>query len=368
MDPSTTSVGAPVDRPLFVVGYPRSGTTMLRLMLHSHPRLAIPYETSFLLAAYRHRRQFSNLTDPANHRRLADFIVSRQEGKFDLLGLERSSTRERILAAPPTLGSALAAVYSAYAERHGKPRWGDKRPSYVRWLGVLLRLFPDAQIINIVRDGRDCMASLLDVPWYSKDIYYWVAQWTAAVDIAARAQQRLPAGTFCQLRYEDLVTSPEPQLRRLCDFLGETYDPAMSEPNRLAESLVPPSKIWHGRTRSPVTTDRIGAWAKRLEPWQVEVCEAAMGERLRALGYELSGAARPALTHRLRSARAAVRPRLSPFKRAVVGAWGHLRPSPVLAAQPALAAQPVAPRPVAPRPAPGDLSPSVGAAGRTPPG
>jgi len=335
---------------------------MLRLMLHSHPRIAIPYETGFLLGAYRHRREFGDLSVEANRRRLARFIVDRKEGKFDLLGLDGDEVVERILAAPPTLGSALAAVYAAYAERHGKPRWGDKRPSYVRWLDVLLRLYPDAQIVSIVRDGRDCLASLLDMPWYSKDFYYWVAQWNAAVDIADRAQARLPAGSFCQVRYEDLVASPEPLLRRLCDFLGETYDPAMSEPNRLATAIVPRSKAWHGRTRTPVTTERIGTWAGRLEPWQVGVCEAAMGERLRSLGYELSGAPRPALPHRLRYARAAVRPRLSPVKRTATGAWDRLWPSPPLAARP------VAPRPVAPRPAPGGVSPTVGAAGRTPPG
>ena len=77
MDESTTSVGAPVDRPLFVVGYPRSGTTMLRLMLHSHPRIAIPYETSFLLAAYRHRRRFVLRQEPDEStvaQRLGDLI------------------------------------------------------------------------------------------------------------------------------------------------------------------------------------------------------------------------------------------------------------------------------------------------------
>ena len=342
---------------------------MLRLMLHSHPRIAIPYETSFLLGAYRHRRQFGDLTLEANRRRLARFIVDRKEGKFDLLGLDGDDVVERIVAAPPTLGSALAAVYAAYAERYGKPRWGDKRPSYVRWLDVLLRLYPDAQIVSIVRDGRDCLASLLDMPWYSKDFAYWVAQWNAAVDIAARAEARLPAGSFCQLRYEDLVASPEPWLRRLCDFLGETYDPAMSEPDRLATDIVPRSKTWHGRTRTPVTTSRIGTWAGRLEPWQVEVCEAAMGDRLRALGYELSGAGRPALAHRLRYARAAVRPRLSPVKRSVLAAWDRLRSAPPMAdlAGSAGGAGRVGPRPVAPRSAPGGVSPTVGAAGRTPP-
>jgi hypothetical protein len=326
-----------MDRPIFVVGFPRSGTTLLRLMLHSHPRIAIPYETSFLLAAYRERRRFGDLTEVANRRRLAEFIVDRKEGKFHLMRLDRADVVERIVAAPPTLGSALAAVYSTYADGFGKPRWGDKRPSYVRWLDVLLRLFPDAQIVNLVRDGRDCLASLLDVPWYSRDVYYWVAEWAAAIDAGTRAAARLPAGSFHQLRYEDLVASPEAQLRRLCEFLGETYDPAMAEPNRLAPEIVPRNRSWHRRTHAPVTTERIGAWTGRLEAWQIGLCEAAVGDRLTSLGYALSGARRPALSHRLRYDWAALRPRLSPVKRSVTGAWDRLRPSPPIAAVPASA-------------------------------
>jgi hypothetical protein len=321
-------------RPVFVVGFPRSGTTLLRLMLHSHPRLAIPNETAFLLEAYQERKRFGDLTQEANRRALARFVVERRESRFHLLGLDGADVTERIVAAPPTLGSALAAVYTAYAERFGKPRWGDKRPSYVRWIDVVLRLFPDAQIINIVRDGRDPIASLLDMPWNKKGMYYWVAQWCAAVDAAARAQKRLPADSYCHVRYEDLVAAPEPHLRRLCDFLGETFDPAMTEPNRLAEIIVPRNKSWHDRTRDPVTTTRIGTWAQRLEPWQIQVCEAAMGKRLRALGYELSGAGRPALGHRLRYERAATRQRLSPIKRAAMNSWDRLRPSHSVAARP----------------------------------
>jgi hypothetical protein len=322
------------DRPVFLVGFPRSGTTLLRLMLHSHPRIAMPHETGFLPEAYLERKRFGDLTQEANRRRLARFIVERKASRFHLLGLDPAVVTERIVSAPPTLGSALAAVYSAYAERFGKPRWGDKRPSLVRWIDVVLRLFPDAQIINIVRDGRDPIASLLDMPWNTKDMYYWVAHWCAAVDAAARAQKRLPADSYCQVRYEDLVASPEAELRRLCDYLGETYDPAMTEPNRLAETIVPRSKSWHQRTRDPVTTTRIGTWAQRLEPWQIQVCEAAMGERLRSLGYELSGAGRPAVTHRIRYERVAMRQRLSPVKRAMMDTVDRLRPSPPVAVRP----------------------------------
>lgn len=320
------------DRPILVVGCPRSGTTLLQLMLHAHPRIAIPPENRFVLAAYERRRSFGDLTDEQNRRELARYIVDGKGTKFGDFGLDRDEMVERIATAPPTLGSALGAVLSAYSRKFDKPRWGDKRPSYVRYLPVLLRLFPDAQVINIVRDGRDCVASLLEMPWHPHGFYYTASQWVAAIDAGQRAARWLPADSYCQLRYEDLVASPEPQLRRLCDFLGEQYDPAMAEPDRMAAVAVPSKKRWHHRTHKPVTTERAGSWADRLEPWQISVCEAVFGDRLRALGYELAGAARPAPEHRLRYERAAVHRRMEAARMGLARAWYRLAPGTSIAA------------------------------------
>src|SRR5690242_15483743 len=113
------------ERPIFVVGCPRSGTTMLQLMLHAHPRIAIPPETRFLLRAYAERGRYGDLGDPANRRRLAEWITTGKTAFADL-GLDPTATVEEIVAAGPTLGSALGTVFRAYAERFGKPRWGDK--------------------------------------------------------------------------------------------------------------------------------------------------------------------------------------------------------------------------------------------------
>ncbi|WP_344867088.1 sulfotransferase, partial [Planomonospora alba] len=118
------------DRPVFVIGCPRSGTTMLQLMLHAHPRMAIPPETRFMIAAYQRRLRFGDLADPVCRRELAEWLVNRRQSRFHLLGLDAAETVERIVAGPPTLGSALGTVLRAYAARFGKPRWGDKRPSY----------------------------------------------------------------------------------------------------------------------------------------------------------------------------------------------------------------------------------------------
>jgi hypothetical protein len=155
------------DRPIFVVGCPRSGTTLLQVMLHSHPRIAIAPETRFLLPAYRQRLRFGDLEERPNRLALGKFITGRGH-LFDNLGLDRKAIVSRIADGPPTLGSAIGTVLLAYAERFARPRWGEKRPGYFRHIDVLMRVFPGAQIIHIVRDPRDCVASLKRMPWWNR--------------------------------------------------------------------------------------------------------------------------------------------------------------------------------------------------------
>jgi len=315
----------PADRPIIVVGCPRSGTTMLQLMLHAHPRIAIPPETRFTLAVYRERREFGDLGVADNRRALARRIVDRRETRFCDLGLDADDVAERIAAGPGTLGSALGTIFQQYAARFDKPRWGDKRPAYLHNIDILLRLYPDAQFINIMRDGRDCVASLKEMSWHRKDIYATVAAWARAVDDARRAARRLGPEQWHEVRYEDLVVDPHARLADMCAYLGEDYHPAMAEPSAVAEVAVPSFKTWHARTHAPVTTQRVQSWQTRLTADEIALCEATLGSRLVANGYELSGKPRPAPTELLRYGWTAAPQRLLPARRGLSRAAYRLR-------------------------------------------
>jgi hypothetical protein len=298
---------------------------MLQLMLHSHPRIAIPPETRFVVTAYERRRDFGDLEDPAKRRALAEWIVGRRETKFHDLGLDPELVTEAIVTGPPTLGAALGAVFQAYARRFGKPRWGDKRPTYIQHLDGLLRLFPDAQVVHLIRDGRDCVASLKEMSWYKRDAFHATATWTQAIDLGRRAAARLGPDSYYQLQYEHLVDNPAGELRRLCAFLGEDYDPQMTQPQRIADSAVPPQKRWHQRTKAAVNSSRVGSWNARLEPWEIALAETVMGRRLQDHGYELTGAPRPPAAHLATFARVTADRKLVASKRAVRDRWDRRR-------------------------------------------
>ena len=116
---------------------------------------------------------------------------------------------------PPSCVSYPASTRRSARAPFAEPRWGDKRPAYLHNVDLLLRLFPDAQFVNIVRDGRDCVASLKEMSWHRKDIYATVASWARAVDDARRAARRLGPSQWHELRYEDLVADPHGKLTEL---------------------------------------------------------------------------------------------------------------------------------------------------------
>ncbi|RCG24466.1 sulfotransferase [Sphaerisporangium album] len=299
------------DRPIFIIGCPRSGTTMLQLMLHAHERIAVPPETRYLLPAYYHRRWYGDMREAANRRGLAEWIATDKTTKFRALGIDADAYVERAAAGPGSLGSVVGETFRAYAERFGKPRWGDKRPGYSKHVNVLLRLFPDAQFIHLIRDGRDCVASLKEMPWFTLDVYHAVAIWAEAVDYGRRHAARLPADSYHELRYEDLTADPEGELAKICTFLGEDYDPAMCEPRRVAVTAVPAHKVWHSNTHREVSQASVGSWTTRLESWEAALCEEVLGDRLRGHGYELSGVSGASVRHLLAYRRTAARRALS---------------------------------------------------------
>lgn len=275
------------DRPVFVGGCPRSGTTLVGAMLHAHPDLAIPPETRFFLESYRERGRFGDLRVEANRRAAAQWIVTQEHTRFPQLQLPPDRTVQAIVDAPPTIGSLSCTVFKEFAAAHGSVRWGDKRPHLVERLPTVFRLVPDAQFIHIVRDARGCTASLKGLGWWGWGTPEALYRWRTSVKAGLRARRAYRADQYIELRYEDLVADPETQLRRLCAFLRIEFVAEMLRHQKAAALMTQP---YHRRLSQPVDSSAVQAWRSQLEPEELALVEREVGGLLDAFGYEhLSG-------------------------------------------------------------------------------
>jgi hypothetical protein len=277
--------GAPA-RPLFIGACPRSGTTLLRALLDNHPDLAIPHETNFVRPLWWQRVRFGDLRDPANRRRVADWIFTEKSHRSARLRDGRISRRDairRVADAPPTVGSIVQACLQLRAEADGKPRWGDKRPSYSGFIGMLFQMFPDAQYINLVRDPRGAVASQIPMGWDAPEVAVAAAtaRWEAAIRRTDHFARRLRPDQFLDLRYEDMVCDPRGTLERVCAFAGLRAEDAVERMIRGERRGSGP----HERIVEPVTTASVERWRERLDPREVALVERATAPLLDRFGY-----------------------------------------------------------------------------------
>jgi hypothetical protein len=161
--------------------------------------------------------------------------------------------------------------------------WVDQTPSNFRRALTMLRMFPDARFIHIVRDGRGVAASILPLDWGPNDILHAAEYWMAHCAPGLATESQLGSNRVMRVRYEDLLTQPEPTLRRLSSFAGLEYEPAMAQ--GASYSPTPYHERQHRLVGQPPDRSRASSWNRTLTPRQIELFESVAGEFLEMLGY-----------------------------------------------------------------------------------
>jgi len=288
----------------FVVGVNRSGTTLLRMMLDSHPDLAIPPETHFIPALNKELRARRKGDDPMDAADTVKFLVEhRRWGDF---GLDPAALEERI-GTPQTLRPkvVLRAFFGLYAESHGKTRYGDKTPGYVKQMGIVQRSLPEARFIHLIRDGRDVALSR-DNRTDAEDmtVERLAKIWKRRINRARGQAPRVKH--YIEVRYEDLIDDPEPVLKKICEFIELPFNEGMlsyheRSAGRLQEiardlddedggALRPAEERVQAHTMvtEAPRSDRVGRWREQMGPADVVAFETIAGDLLSELGYELA--------------------------------------------------------------------------------
>jgi len=273
-----TDAVAPVP---FIVGCIRSGTTLLRSMLGSHPDLAIPPEARFI--SHLHRVHGHGAVDV--ERFVTDLY---RDDRFELWQLDEAAVRDALRAAAPLdFSGAIRCVYRCYAATVGKPRYGNKTPRYVRDIPLLHAVLPEARFVHLVRDGRDVARAIADAPFGPSTLSTAAMLWDHDVRAGIDAGRALPDGWYHQVRYEDLVADPRRVMTALCEAMALPFDEAVLDPSeesrRAAGAVRHPDA--HVNVQRPLTAG-LRDWRVDLADHDVALVEALAWRALDAAGYE----------------------------------------------------------------------------------
>lgn len=300
-----------LDRPIFIVGAGRTGTTLMRSLLSAHSRIAITPETHFLKRAESWGGLSSGFCDDFDHFwtkfsswvRFKDLGVD-SERCLELIGDHDGKVKYRDI---------FAAILRAYQEREGKPRAGEKTPKHTHYIGTLLEWFPDAKIIAMVRDPRAVVASRVKIPWVTRTFCkvslkdgVLLGKRVMAVVHFAREWREIYCNVLPRWRedermmlihYESLVGAPREHMSQVCAFIGEEFEPEMTSAG--TRSSVPPEAArmdseefdkWreehHQRSVAPISSDSVEKWKVELSSTELAIVEGICGREMVEHGYQ----------------------------------------------------------------------------------
>ncbi len=208
--------------PIFIGGLDRSGKTPLRLMLSSHPNIVLTRRT-YMWARFYDR--YGDLGRPDNFERcLAAMLQSKHIRALDP---DPDRVRREFRQGEPTYARLFALFQQHFAERVGKPRWGDQMGLIERYTDQIFAAYPAAQMIQMIRDPRDRYEASTPPSRHRRGKVGWdIGRWLYSVTLAQHYQQRYP-NCYKIVQYEKLMLQPEKTLREICAFLGEDFVPGM---------------------------------------------------------------------------------------------------------------------------------------------
>ncbi len=269
-------------RPFFVFGCPRSGTSLLTRMLDRHPAIAIPYESHLYNRVYPIVRRVDGLNSPRIRARVVAAIL-----RTDYIRgwVPAPSLRETLAAITrDDFHGIVEGLMRAWTSGQGKSRWGEKTPQHTLHWRTILEGFPDVQVIHLIRDGRDVALSYRAAHFGPKHVYPLARRWIQYLSAAEAAQAVMGERAFLSVRYESLVANPEGELQRICAFLGEMFVPAMLT-YYSGGAAYPTDRRNVDNLRRPVLAGNTDKWRTQMSARELRIFEAIAGAHLERYGY-----------------------------------------------------------------------------------
>ena len=269
--------------PIFIIGTQRSGTTLLRLILNAHSKVAIPEESTFLIPLLK-RKNIKKTFKGKKQEAILDYLQNNEQ--LMLWNFESNKTIEKLKKRDDiSLKEIFIELFTSYCEYEGKIQWGDKSPSFFRKIAILHELFPNAKFVHIVRDGRDVFNSWRKIDPSKSNIAVVAIEWNYKLSKIEKALTKIPSDKWITIRYEDLIEKSAEIMKLICNFIEIEF-----EENMLGFYKV--SKKYIGTHHSklifkPIDPENKFKWKRCLAQTEINVFNLISGYFLRKYGYEV---------------------------------------------------------------------------------
>jgi len=286
--------------PFFIIGNPRSGTTLLRLMLTSNKQVVIPPESSFFIWFY---KKYSNWKfDNLNLSKLNFFLEDLFKAqKFENWKLNKDDLRKSLIQEKPKNYSELIyAIYHFYSIKIKKKYmiWGDKNNYYLNKIDVVDKIFPNSKFIHIIRDGRNVACSYIQLSKKKIDSQYApklpakleeiANEWNKNILTINRSFKKINKNNFLEVKFEELILQPKNTLKTICNFLGASYDANMLNYYNLTEDqgLEPKEFLaWKKKNQRPLLIGEIDRYKKELSLQEIDLFNSIAKKSLEQYHY-----------------------------------------------------------------------------------
>lgn len=269
------------DRQIFIVGMPRSGTTLLQLLLSSHSKIALTQETHFFRLFWERREKYGNLMKDNNFNKLyKDITDCRFIKKLEIQNLEKiikTVNRNNFYK------EFIQAILKKKAIDKDKKFSGEKTPGHLLYTEEIIKMFNNVKIINIIRNPIDVISSTIKTSWNKKSLLKNVKRWNKYIELAIKYNIEFKEN-FYIIIYERLVQNPDTELKNLFNFLKIEYEKEILEFYRDKEEILNITK--EDNFNNPINMDSIGKGYKELSFLRRLIIEIYCGKYFKFFGYK----------------------------------------------------------------------------------
>lgn len=288
--------------PLFILGNPRSGTSLFRIMLTSHPEICIPPECGFIQWWFNKYKNWS-VRDSSNQIEVAKYMEDLASSKkIETWNLDYTKLTQLISSCKPKNYAELSLlVLQQFCEQQNKQAiyLGDKNNYYIHHLDVIYKIYPSAKYIAIIRDGRDVACSYKNIsklkttskykPILPTDIESIAKEWGDNNQEILNFGKKIGSENFIKIKFEDLLTNSRDVLETICSFLNVDFNINMLKYAELnKDNKIEPDQLmdWKKKTYLAPDVTGISKYKEELSVKEIETFQKINSGLLDLLGYE----------------------------------------------------------------------------------